>query len=689
MNLFLLATAVVCLGVGLSVWLANPDRFPNQVFSVLSLVVFAISLLVYGAFNAGPPHGLKATNPVPWVRWAAALTSCLPWILWILKESFFAGENEKKQTLRRSLPLFAVAIIAAGVCLTDWYIPLHSPRENPQRGAAYAPRNIVVMGMFVFVGIQAWLQTKKQTGIRRIELQFFVLNLVVGILASLSLSIANQILRMPVLRIFSLMLISLGFLAAAWAIAYYRIFNLRQVLGSLAQRAGLVLLLGVAVVYAEKGLGTLIPRSGALVLSAAGIISVGFWLDRKTRRWLDLDGDRTLANTRESVVAIARTEPRSARLIAEFESLLRAQNTTSFAALLFERSELKPSTRLEFSNIHPGHDALCEAGWATPERLERQRFSSGAGDLNTFMAKHSLGLMVTVPPGSRSPSLILALGTKNPRWPYTYPEVERLQNIAELMDNILTRSRLTTQAALSARVEHLAIMSRGLAHDLKNLITPISSYLVHTENNFSPAGPEAEVHSAARRSVRIMTDYIREALFFSQRLSPDFATVDIAKLFSEVHATTLKRAGDRNVTVVFDSTGISTLSLVADAVLLQRLLANLVVNAIDASLSGQTVQVSASAGRSGWVKLIVSDQGCGISPVNLSRIFDPYFTTKEFGDDVRGFGLGLTICQKIAHLHAGTISVASQSQRGTTITVELPANPVPAAASSSPPTSRE
>ena len=68
----------------------------------------------------------------------------------------------------------------------------------------------------------------------------------------------------------------------------------------------------------------------------------------------------------------------------------------------------------------------------------------------------------------------------------------------------------------------------------------------------------------------------------------------------------------------------------------------------------------------------LSDRGSGIAPELLDRIFDPYFTTKEFGEDVRGFGLGLTIARKIAGLHGGTIRVDSSLGRGTTFTVELP-----------------
>ena len=110
----------------------------------------------------------------------------------------------------------------------------------------------------------------------------------------------------------------------------------------------------------------------------------------------------------------------------------------------------------------------------------------------------------------------------------------------------------------------------------------------------------------------------------------------------------------------------------ADRALLQRLLSNLVVNATDASAAGSTVVLRIAELRPGWFRLQVCDHGSGISPENLGRIFDPYFTTKEFGNDTRGFGLGLTICQKIVQLHHGVIAVESEPGRGTTIHVDLP-----------------
>jgi signal transduction histidine kinase len=250
---------------------------------------------------------------------------------------------------------------------------------------------------------------------------------------------------------------------------------------------------------------------------------------------------------------------------------------------------------------------------------------------------------------------------------------------AELIDNILTRSRLTDQLALRARMEYLAMMSRGLAHDLKNLITPVSSFLVHTEGRAPAGSAEEEVHGAASRAIGVMTTYLREALFFSDRLTPRFARVDPGALLEGVRVVAVERAARRGLTLVARSTCTGTLQ--ADAVLLQRLLVNLVNNAIDASAPGGEVRMTAEGPVAGMITLRVIDQGCGMDEATRARIFDPYFTTKEFGEEVRGFGLGLTISQRIAHLHHGRITVASRPGAGTTLSVDLPVDPAAVAAS--------
>ena len=118
------------------------------------------------------------------------------------------------------------------------------------------------------------------------------------------------------------------------------------------------------------------------------------------------------------------------------------------------------------------------------------------------------------------------------------------------------------------------------------------------------------------------------------------------------------------------------LTVQVDKVLIQRLLANIVSNAIDASDPGASIGIDIQrigAGQGGeWARIRVTDSGEGISSKNLQMMSSGYFTTKATGDEKRGFGLGLAICRKIVHLHGGNLDIASQSGKGTTVRIDLP-----------------
>lgn len=668
----ILVSATCCLGIGFTVICVNPGRFTNQVYFLLSLFVTGWLLSVSEAIRVGElstPQELL-TRVSPWLRANAAIATLFPWTIWLLKESLVTDRGVRRTVISRSLPWLGFGTIMAALCYQESFLAPQIGSVYGSRGTAYIMYTLLGLGAYLYLIIQIIRQMRGQTGIRRVEMQFLALNFGAACIIGVALSSIGNLFHLFALKRLSPFVFAGSFALTAWAITFHRIFDARQVFLSLGQRLALALGLTLCIFGLSQFFGGFMPTSIGLFLSIAFCSSGAFWLDRQSRDWLGLTGERILAEIRAAVIEISRNEPHPDRLVATFEQLLRDRCQTPFASLLFDCGEVHASDKLELAKEKPGHTALCESGWATPESLQRRRSTPRLADLRQFIAQHSLGLIVTVPSGSQTPSLLVALGTKTNQWPYTYPEVQRLQNIAELMDNILIRARLSAHAALRARVEHLAMMSRGLAHDLNNLITPISSFLVHTEDRYTAGSAEQEVHAAAKRSIRTMTDYVREAMFFAKRLAPKFENIRLHDTFTAVHELTAPLAAHRDVIVSIAPAG--DISLLADAVLIQRLLVNLVANAIDASAPGNTVALSIGESRAGWVRLQVTDQGCGIPPENLSRVFDPYFTTKEFGDETRGFGLGLTICQKIAELHEASISVRSEPGRGTTLTVDLP-----------------
>jgi signal transduction histidine kinase len=213
-----------------------------------------------------------------------------------------------------------------------------------------------------------------------------------------------------------------------------------------------------------------------------------------------------------------------------------------------------------------------------------------------------------------------------------------------------------------------------MAHDLNNLLTPVWTLLQLSSESGNVEPLDDELLPVALRNVNTMRAYIKEALFFSENLRPD---LQFGRLDLVIHqaADLAKASRKKEVEVQPDTPDEALVEM--DEVLIQRLIANLIANSIDASPSGSQIRVqlerlARSESHRDWWRVRVIDQGEGIPKENLSRIFTPYFTTKNHGDQNRGFGLGLAICRKIVNLHGGQLSISSQPRKGTTVQFDLP-----------------
>ncbi len=280
---------------------------------------------------------------------------------------------------------------------------------------------------------------------------------------------------------------------------------------------------------------------------------------------------------------------------------------------------------------------------------------------------------------------LLLIGEKSSGTPFTPNDLQLLTRLVKNLSLILNQIRLKKQVLLAEELELLGRMSRGMAHDLNNLLTPVSTFLQMTKENANGSAPgeNDELVPICLRNVGTIQAYVKDALFFSQNHTVQIALAPLDRLLHkvvELAATKLKRRQIRVELPEFPPTEVEM-----DSVLMQRCLGNILSNAIDASPPGATVRfelqrLSTTEAEREWVRVSVIDHGEGISRENLQRLTSAYFTTKDSGDENRGFGLGLAICRKIVHQHGGNLNIASEEKKGTTVTVDLPVRfvkPVP------------
>lgn len=274
---------------------------------------------------------------------------------------------------------------------------------------------------------------------------------------------------------------------------------------------------------------------------------------------------------------------------------------------------------------------------------------------------------------------LLFLGSKKSAEPITARDVDLLTDLMRSLSLLINHSRLENQLLLSEEMDLLGRMSQGIAHDLNNLLTPVSTYFQLLEEDGDSEALREELLPSASRNLDTVRSYIRESLFFSDTRSLKLQKVVIAELLRECVELAHSRLRAKQISAVVQAA--DELQIPADFILLKRAIGNLLSNAIHAcpqagaiEVSGSCVKMPGEHGRQ-VCRIDVQDNGHGMSQEHLKKIGRPYFTTKDTGDENRGFGLGLAICRKVALLHGGKVRFFSKEGWGTVVRLEIPVDP--------------
>jgi two-component system NtrC family sensor kinase len=237
----------------------------------------------------------------------------------------------------------------------------------------------------------------------------------------------------------------------------------------------------------------------------------------------------------------------------------------------------------------------------------------------------------------------------------------------------LTRAeQLESQVQQAQKLASFGRLAAGIVHELNN---PLTSITLNTELlrqelvlDHSAASSQREKVASIEAAAQRILSFTRELLDYARPALDETRPVEVRDLlqtaveFCEHH---VRQSG----AMVHLSVPQGLPPVLGVRSHLQQVVVNLLSNACDAMSEPGTIEVSAEVG-GGEVAIHVRDEGAGIRPELLEKIFDPFVSTKPSG---RGTGLGLSIVQGIVHKHGGQISVRSQLGKGTTFTVVLPA----------------
>ncbi|OKY75398.1 MAG: hypothetical protein BM485_09055 [Desulfobulbaceae bacterium DB1] len=268
------------------------------------------------------------------------------------------------------------------------------------------------------------------------------------------------------------------------------------------------------------------------------------------------------------------------------------------------------------------------------------------------------------------------------------PILDELGNanmFVHIAKDITEQSLLQEQLRQAQKMEAVGTLAGGIAHDFNNVLSPIIGF---TELSLTKIGPNhpissdlAHVLQAAKRA----RDLVRQILSFSRQSSGERKPLQIHLIIKEA-LKLLRSSLPTSIEIRRNITADSGVVL-ADPTQIHQILMNLCTNAYHAmqataagvlaiNLSRLTLDQSDSKtsvlglAPGPYVKLVVSDTGCGMDRMIQDKIFEPYFTTKQKGE---GTGLGLAVVHGIVKSYGGHISVYSEPGKGTAFHIYLPA----------------
>jgi len=225
---------------------------------------------------------------------------------------------------------------------------------------------------------------------------------------------------------------------------------------------------------------------------------------------------------------------------------------------------------------------------------------------------------------------------------------------------------LRQEVIQSERLKSIAILASGMAHEIRNPLTPIKTFSEKLPSRLNDKEFLLKFSKIINKEVDRIDSLVQDLLNFAKPSPLQLKETNINRLIQQT-LELLNNEIIRHKIILNTSFENENLLINIDPKQIKQALLNLFLNAIDAMPNGGKLIIgSCFSGNNTCIS--ITDSGCGIDPKDLSHIFDPFFTKKDHGT-----GLGLSITYEIIKNHQGKIFAESQLGKGTTFKIELPA----------------
>ncbi len=255
--------------------------------------------------------------------------------------------------------------------------------------------------------------------------------------------------------------------------------------------------------------------------------------------------------------------------------------------------------------------------------------------------------------------------------PFKEPVGQDEKQFVVMLSDITSEKISKDETIESEKIASILLLAAGVAHELGNPLNSLTIHLQLMERQIKKlqASPGTEKLGSSlevcRGEVERLDGIIKNFLEAIRPQDPDFQVLDLSLVLEEVLEVVGSELNDRGISVEVEV--IAEAPIVrADRNQMKQVFFNLIKNAMEAMKPGGALKIVSRSDEE-RIYLRFGDSGEGISQSDLSRVFQPYHTTKKSGS-----GLGLMIVQRIIRGHGGQVGIDSQEGVGTVVTLEMP-----------------
>jgi signal transduction histidine kinase len=227
------------------------------------------------------------------------------------------------------------------------------------------------------------------------------------------------------------------------------------------------------------------------------------------------------------------------------------------------------------------------------------------------------------------------------------------------------QEQMQLQLERSHKLSMVGQMAAGVAHEIKNPLASIKGGVEILCSEGASDDERSEFREIVTREIHRIDGTVKEYLDFARPRETRLEAVDLVEVVTAAVKQLESQAGDAGVTIASSSD--PAVSVSADREKIHQVVLNLLLNAIDASTGGDTIEVTTRARGTDFAELTIRDFGPGIDADETERVFEPFYTRKTTGS-----GLGLAIVKSIVESHHGSVALKAAPEGGAVFTVTLP-----------------